>query len=602
MKCSSSPQRERYTRAVLRSPCVLSLIALVHLALAAGVQAQLNNGPDLVAGDLNGPAQFGSNGTLVGLAVGPTECNAGNVEVKAFGMPETDHAVIAQNLYRMSGGPANKERFEQIGQSWAKHRAGAEQVNHCNYGCIPAADTTRLGAGCSDTYDAGFGAAYSTLGSRAWVNPFTGNFSSAALDHTGHVHNGTSHRLAVERSDLQSTNNASATYYFELQYISPHEYAWCAAHPVECNMYNNVSYRQYSVTGSASFAFAPLGNISVTEPALFAWPGAHLELLEPAPGVDGIAYVAWIVTGPVNGLWHYEYAVYNENLDRAIQAFTVPLGCGITVSNPGFHAPTNDPGSANDGTLGDAGFSNAPWTRSQTPTALTWNTEAFAQNPNANAVRWGTLYNFRFDADRPPQTTRATVGFLKTGAPVTVTVGAPMPDICAALQMTSAVSRKAHGSDGTFDLNLPASGALGIDSREGQGAHQLVFRFNNPVASGRAAIVAGSATLAGAPSFAGDNLIVNLTGVADAQIITVALSDVTDAYGQTMPETMRSVGFLVGDSNGDGFVNASDALQTRIRSGQAVDNSNARVDINLDGSINTADALLVRTRSGNSVP
>lgn len=28
--------------------------------------------------------------------------------------------------------------------------------------------------------------------------------------------------------------------------------------------------------------------------------------------------------------------------------------------------------------------------------------EAFAQNQNANAIRWGTLYNFRFDADQPP--------------------------------------------------------------------------------------------------------------------------------------------------------------------------------------------------------
>src|SRR4029450_7251523 len=28
--------------------------------------------------------------------------------------------------------------------------------------------------------------------------------------------------------------------------------------------------------------------------------------------------------------------------------------------------------------------------------------EAFAQNQNANAIRWGILYNFRFDADQPP--------------------------------------------------------------------------------------------------------------------------------------------------------------------------------------------------------
>ena len=36
---------------------------------------------------------------------------------------------------------------------------------------------------------------------------------------------------------------------------------------------------------------------------------------------------------------------------------------------------------------------------------MTWSTETFATNQNANAIRWGTLYNFRFDADRPPQVT-----------------------------------------------------------------------------------------------------------------------------------------------------------------------------------------------------
>ena len=59
--------------------------------------------------------------------------------------------------------------------------------------------------------------------------------------------------------------------------------------------------------------------------------------------------------------------------------------------------------------------------------SLTWSSETFAQNPNANAIRWGTLYNFRFDSDRPPQAANATVGFFKTGAPITVGILAPGP-------------------------------------------------------------------------------------------------------------------------------------------------------------------------------
>ncbi|HVF48054.1 MAG TPA: hypothetical protein VNA17_10845, partial [Pyrinomonadaceae bacterium] len=45
--------------------------------------------------------------------------------------------------------------------------------------------------------------------------------------------------------------------------------------------------------------------------------------------------------------------------------------------------------------------------------------------PNANAIRWGTMYNFRFDANTPPQTSSATIGFFKTGDPITVQVQGP---------------------------------------------------------------------------------------------------------------------------------------------------------------------------------
>ena len=95
------------------------------------------------------------------------------------------------------------------------------------------------------------------------------------------------------------------------------------------------------------------------------------------------------------------------------------------MSNIGFHAPPNHPGFPNDGTLGGAGFSNAAWTSNQTIDALSWSSETFAQNQNANAIRWGTLYNFRFDSDKPPRATNATVGFFKTGSPVTVAILGP---------------------------------------------------------------------------------------------------------------------------------------------------------------------------------
>jgi hypothetical protein len=393
-------------------------------------------GPDIIVGDMPGLAQFGSASGQVGLGVGTTSCNNGSVPVHFYLLPNPDHSIFTQNLYRMSGGASNNDRFEQVGQAWIKHTFGASQDNACAFGCTPFGDDSELGVGCSDPYLASQNASQNdhvgALGSRAWINPFTGAFpvNPRPENHSGHVHTGTSHRILVNATDLNTTLNPGATYYCEVQYDSPHEYAWCQAHPGECNMYNNASYKRYNVTGTTSFTFSAVGSAIRMTPATGAWTGATSSTVEPAPGVDGRAFVVYKVTSPSAGVWHYEYAIHNQNLDRSIQSFSVPLGCGIALSNTGFHAPPNHPGFPNDGTVGNTGFSNAVWTASQTSDSMSWNTETLAQNPNANAVRYGTMYNFRFDSNRPPTAVNATVGFFKTGTPITVGIQGPSPDVC----------------------------------------------------------------------------------------------------------------------------------------------------------------------------
>src|SRR5207245_2565336 len=163
------------------------------------------------------------------------------------------------------------------------------------------------------------------------------------------------------------------------------------------------------------------------QPAMMAWTGATVNQVRPDPGNDGIWFMGYKVTNPTAGVWHYEYALYNENLDRAIQSFSVPLGAGANISNIDFHAPPQEPGWANDGTFNNQGYSNTPWSNDYQPgnTSITWNCETFAQNQNANAIRFGTLYNFRFDADQAPNFTDATVGFFKIGSPIGVVIQAP---------------------------------------------------------------------------------------------------------------------------------------------------------------------------------
>jgi len=396
---------------------------------AAGVETPtLVAGPDVIVGDLPEMAQYGRSTGFVGVGIGTTSCNNGDQPLHWFALPNTDHPVIPQNFYRMSGGVSNDERFEQIGQSWLKHAFAALEDDACGFGCNTSGCTTgvNLCTGCSDPYDSSLNASQSGLGSRAWVNPFTGEFPSDANDHTGHNHTGTSHRVTIATTDLDPTQNPGATYFAEAQYVTPHEYSWCQSNPGECNMYNNASYRPFSVNGGpTNFTFSGVGPTIRMQPAIMAWAGATVSQIEPDPGNDGIWFMGYKVTNPSTGVWHYEYAVYNENLDRGIQSFSVPLIPGVNISNIGFHGPPQEPGWANDGTQNNQGYSSTPWTVTQVSTSITWNTETFAQNQNANSIRWGTLYNFRFDADQPPQNALATIGFFKTGSPMTVAIQAP---------------------------------------------------------------------------------------------------------------------------------------------------------------------------------
>ena len=400
-------------------------------------------GPDVVVGDVFGLAQFGSSsGGMVGLALGTTSCNYGEEDLNWFRLPSNDHPVIPQNLYRMS---ANGDRMEQIGQSQVKHAFTALTQNLCQLGCNGTGGS-RLGSGCSDPYSAGLNAG-PNLGSKAWINPFTGEYprgdsTDNPNTHSGHAHEGPSHRILTKIDDLNTSMNSGARYFAEGQYVTPHEYQWCQSNPGECNQYNNVSYREYNVSGTSSFSFSPVGGTVREQPAVAGWTGATVVDVEPDPGNDGIARVAYKVTDLGNGVWHYEYAIHNENLDRAVRTFSVATGNNVSVTDIGFHAPPQHPGWANDGTENSAGFSDTPWSSSTSlgeDPAVTWSTDTMAQDANANAIRWGTMYNFRFRSTSPPAMQDATIGYFKTGSPSTIQVMAPQGAAVAQVEVSGRV-------------------------------------------------------------------------------------------------------------------------------------------------------------------
>ena len=170
------------------------------------------------------------------------------------------------------------------------------------------------------------------------------------------------------------------------------------------------------------------------------------------------------------------------------------------------------------------------------------------------------------------------------------------------LQLTSAVSRKTHGVAGIFDVALPLSGEPGVECRNTGGNYTIVFTANNNLVSGGASVTAGTGAVWGTPTFAGNSMTVELTGVTNAQRITVTLAGVTDSFAQVLPDTAVRVNILVGDTTGNKTVNSSDVSETKLQSGQNVSASNFREDVNANGQINGTDVSQVKLHVGSSIP
>ena len=173
------------------------------------------------------------------------------------------------------------------------------------------------------------------------------------------------------------------------------------------------------------------------------------------------------------------------------------------------------------------------------------------------------------------------------------------------LALSSVGSRKTHGNAGTFDINLPVTGNPGIEDRSGgaNGAYKLVFTFATPLASVTSASVTSGSGSISSRGF-GPNptqYTVNLTGVADAQYITVTLTNVQDIAGR-VGDFSATMGVLGGDVTGDRVVNSKDQNYINSKSGQKASSANFRADVTVDGLINGNDASFVGNRIGHKLP
>ena len=392
-----------------------TLLLAACLGSLASAQTPCTNptGPDVIVGDITGPANYTASGSLEALALGTYSCNVGDFWLNWIANTN-QHPVIGGELYRFKivNGAG---RFEQVGLSWLKHGFFALSNVLCCTNC-QATDGSHLGVRCSDPYTASRNGSQSGLGPRYEVNASTGFFNYPP-NHT--PSGGNTGRIEVDVSDLEATGGTTR-YFGNAQYVTPDDAA--AGH-----QNNNSSSREISVSGSGTaWTFGFIGSTMRETPAILNWPncenGVTIRNLQLAG--DGLLILGYKTTNLGGGQFHYEYSLYNMNSDKSVRGFTVPIGAGVVITNPGFHDITY---RGNDGMGGNQNFSGTDWTFANTGTAVSWTTSTFAQNSNANALRWGTTYSFRFDANAAPNTGLITLDTFKVAGTATILADMPGP-------------------------------------------------------------------------------------------------------------------------------------------------------------------------------
>ena len=395
-------------------------------------QTTADRGADIIDVEitrLQDPKVWGRNGAYptgrVGIGIITTSHNVGTVNVDwidagGFGEPlDNRHPFIVQNMYRLREG-----RLEQIGLAWLKH--GFVSTND---GC-PDPVAYYLGVGCSDTYGNFTNANRQDLGPRSEVNPQTGywepcgsHFDTGEVGYPPSVpgdcinshdtnnapHDTDDHRLRVYDQDLLDADALNKIFIEGFYIVAGDE-----------NIENNFAHRQVSMIPpdpAPDWTSEPISNFR-QRPAIDDWGD---NVVTASPATEGKARVAVRVV-PLSPTEHrYEYNVYNMDLDRQLQSFSVPVGPGVTLTDFGFYAPVEDE---------EPQFSMSPWPPAVSSDLVTWTAPAPDMNVGEefpNTIRYGTMYTFWFTADAPPADSVTALYQFKPGieGPLTATLSAP---------------------------------------------------------------------------------------------------------------------------------------------------------------------------------
>lgn len=180
------------------------------------------------------------------------------------------------------------------------------------------------------------------------------------------------------------------------------------------------------------------------------------------------------------------------------------------------------------------------------------------------------------------------------------------PSAAAPLALIGVKSRKVHAGV-PYDLVVDTARVIGdnnisVEPRLIGSGFTLVFEFSGPVTavSGATSVDALMAAVgtAAAPTFAGNEVTVVLTGVANTKRATITVTGVN-----ATADFPVALAFLNADVNGTHTVDVLDVISVKGKSGFALNLTNNFLrDINFDGTINVLDVIAAKGKSGTSAP
>lgn len=388
---------------------ILVLAAVALSGAASLAQSNTVQGLDGMLFDISEPTVWGREGAAwpngrLGFSVSNTMCNPGSVLIPWAQAMAENHPKFGFMVTRITD-----DRMVQISdRSFVKH--AFLSVNGGGGPCAPCQNPNNnqvMGIGCSDAYAASNNGDRFWLGPAGEIDPWLGTWNrvgsyfdqgdpnvgppnnmdgqrSLTMTMTSEpVMGPVKNRVTIREQDVVVPNSQ---FYYMVHLI--HEGEGVAARN------NNILSRRVTWNWNGSSWSASNSGGVVSGTVLNRWTGAGVSLGGNGTA-DGRIAVAVKVTGPNDGLWHYEYAVHNIDNSRGAAGFRIPVCTAARVQNIGFRDIDADP-------LNE-------WTAQRSGGEL-----VFAA-PAGNPLDWNMLFNFWFDSDAAPVAGNVAFDQARTG-------------------------------------------------------------------------------------------------------------------------------------------------------------------------------------------